>query len=81
MKLFMLCKSISQLRSEGVRVELYPDASKLDKQFKYAEKRDSFCCFCWRRRNKKREFKLKNLATGEQRTVTLAELFAVLSAN
>lgn len=75
-------QSISQLRSEGVRVELYPDASKLDKQFKYAEKKGiPFVVFVGEEEIKKREFKLKNLATGEQRTVTLAELFAVLSAN
>lgn len=29
----------SQLRSAGIRVELYPEAKKLDKQLKYADKR------------------------------------------
>ena len=75
-------QSISQLRSAGVRVELYPDASKLDKQFKYAEKKGiPFVVLVGEEEMKNREFKLKNLATGEQRTVTLAALTAVLSAN
>jgi histidyl-tRNA synthetase len=30
---------ISDLRKKGIKVELYPDASKLDKQFKYVERR------------------------------------------
>jgi histidyl-tRNA synthetase len=75
-------QSISQLRSAGVRVELYPDASKLDKQFKYAEKKGiPFVVLVGGEEMKNREFKLKNLASGEQRTVTLAALTAVLSAN
>lgn len=75
-------QSISQLRSAGVRVELYPDASKLDKQFKYAEKKGiPFVVLVGEEEMKNREFKLKNLATGEQKTVVLAALTAMLSAN
>lgn len=75
-------QSISQLRSAGVRVELYPDASKLDKQFKYAEKKGiPFVVLVGEEEMKNREFKLKNLASGEQKTVALAALTAVLSAN
>lgn len=75
-------QSISQLRSAGVRVELYPDASKLDKQFKYAEKKGiPFVVLVGEEEMKNREFKLKNLASGEQKTVALAALTAMLSAN
>ncbi len=75
-------QSISQLRRAGVRVELYPDASKLDKQFKYAEKKGiPFVVLVGEEEMKNREFKLKNLATGEQKTVALAALTAMLSAN
>lgn len=75
-------QSISQLRLAGVRVELYPDASKLDKQFKYAEKKGiPFVVLVGEEEMKNREFKLKNLASGEQKTVALAALTAMLSAN
>lgn len=75
-------QSISQLRRAGVRVELYPDASKLDKQFKYAEKKGiPFVVLVGEEEMKNREFKLKNLASGEQKTVALAALTAMLSAN
>ena len=75
-------QSISQLRSAGVRVELYPDASKLDKQFKYAEKKGiPFVVLVGEEEMKNREFKLKNLASGEQKTVALAALTAMLSVN
>jgi len=75
-------QSMVQLRHAGVRVELYPDASKLDKQFKYAEKKGiPFVVLVGEEEMKNREFKVKNLASGEQKTVVLAALTAMLSAN
>jgi histidyl-tRNA synthetase len=35
----MAMMMIKELRKNNIKVELYPDASKMDKQFKHAERR------------------------------------------
>ncbi len=72
---FEAMKAIQQLRSQDCKVELYPDAAKIDKQFKHAERRgipfvvkeinDGVCT-------------LKNLQNGEQQQVTVAELITIV---
>ena len=45
----------SELRSKGLRVDLYPEADKLAKQFKYAATRGNpLRCYHWRRRARER---------------------------
>lgn len=72
---FEAMKAIQQLRSQDCKVELYPDAAKIDKQFKHAERRgipfvvkeinDGVCT-------------LKNLQNGEQQQVSVAELVTIV---
>lgn len=72
-------QAMAQLRAAGVRVELFPDKAKLDKQFKYAEKKGiPFVIFVGAEEIANRTFKLKNNHTREEQIVQLAALTAAL---
>jgi len=72
---FEAMKAIQQLRMQNIKVELYPDAAKIDKQFKHAERRA--IPFVVKEINDGK-FTLKNLQSGEQLQVSLDELVAHL---
>ncbi len=72
---FEAMKVIQQLRMQNIKVELYPDAAKIDKQFKHAERRA--IPFVVKEINEGK-FTLKNLESGEQLQVSLDELVAQL---
>jgi len=60
-------EAISILRRSGIKVELYPDKAKIDKQFKHADKRGiPFVVIAGESEMKENSFGLKNLKTGEQ---------------
>jgi histidyl-tRNA synthetase len=64
--LVLVLKSIQQLRQKGVKVELYPDATKSDKQFKYAERKN----VTWLvRKASAEQVEVKNLKTNEVETL------------
>ena len=68
-------KAISHLRQNGVKVEMYPDKAKMDKQFKFAEKKGiQFAVLVGEEEIKQNQFKVKDLVSGEQVTVSLEEL-------
>lgn len=68
-------KAITKLRSEGVKVELYPDNAKIGKQFQYADKRGiPFAVIVGGEEVQNNVYNLKNLATGEQQTVNFEQL-------
>lgn len=72
-------KAIGKLRQKGIKVELYPDKSKIDKQFKHADRRDiPFAVIVGESEIEREEFGLKNLATGEQQKVDFETLVALL---
>jgi histidyl-tRNA synthetase len=59
-----------QLRKSGLRVDLYPEADKLGKQFKYASARQvPFVAVVGEEERIRGEVALKNLRTGEQRSL------------
>jgi histidyl-tRNA synthetase len=61
------------LRSEGLRVEVYPEADKLGKQFKYAAGRGiPFVAVMGDAEREAGQVTIKNLATGEQQSVPRA---------
>lgn len=63
------------LRNKGIAAELYPDTVKMDKQFKYAEKRGiPFVAILGETERVNGTIQLKNLQTGTQTTLTHAEL-------
>jgi histidyl-tRNA synthetase len=60
-------EAISNLRRSGIKVELYPDAAKIAKQFQHADKRGiPFAVIAGQSEMEQNCFGLKNLQTGEQ---------------
>lgn len=60
-----------ELRRQGLRVDLYPEADKLGRQFKYAAARGiSFVAVVGEEERQNRQVALKNMSTGEQVTLT-----------
>lgn len=67
-------KLMTILRAKGIAVELYPENTKLKKQFVYAEKKNiPFLVFYGEKEIKEHHVTLKNLETGEQKTIPLSD--------
>ena len=72
-------KAIAKLRQQDIKVELYPDNTKIGKQFQHADKRGiPFAVIVGEEEVKNNEFALKDLATGEQQKVDFATLVTLL---
>ncbi|POR21008.1 histidine--tRNA ligase, partial [Flavobacterium columnare] len=72
-------KAITKLRQLGIKVELYPDSVKIGKQFQYADKRGiPFAIIVGEEEMKKDQYNLKNLQSGEQKTMSFDALFEIL---
>ena len=68
------------LRSEGVSVEIYPDSSKLKKQFDYCERKGiKFLSICGADEAASGQVQLKNLASGEQRCFAASDVAGMLA--
>jgi histidyl-tRNA synthetase len=64
-----------ELRQAGLRVDLYPEADKIGKQFKFADSRGiRFVTVVGEDEAARNEVAVKNLATGEQRVVSRADV-------
>jgi histidyl-tRNA synthetase len=67
--------AMQSLRKQGVRCELYHEQAKMDKQFKYAEKKNiGFIVIIGSQEILNNTVVVKNLKTGVQETVELANL-------
>ncbi|RYZ49095.1 MAG: histidine--tRNA ligase, partial [Sphingobacteriales bacterium] len=65
---------LKQLRDAGIAAEIYPDASKFDKQMKYANKRGfSFVLLPGDDEREKSMVSLKNFTTGEQEMLSVSD--------
>jgi histidyl-tRNA synthetase len=65
----------NELRAQGLRVDLYPEADKMGKQFKYASSRGiSFVAIVGEDERARGEVAIKNLRSGEQRSVQRSEV-------
>ena len=63
------------IREKGIASEIYPDAVKLDKQFKYADKKSiSYAIIIGSNEMQAGVCKIKNLITGNQETISIASL-------
>jgi len=72
-------KAVAKLRANNIKVELYPDNTKIGKQFQHADKRGiPFAVLVGDEEMKNQEYTLKNLATGEQQKVDFATLVTLL---
>ncbi|MEL1243942.1 histidine--tRNA ligase [Flavobacterium sp. DGU11] len=68
-------KAVNELRKSGIKVEMYPDAAKIGKQFQHADKRGiPFAVLTGDAEMEAGTFTLKDLASGTQESVSLAEL-------
>ena len=68
-------KAIAQLRQNEIKVEMYPDAAKMAKQFQFAEKKGiQFAVLVGEEEIKQNLYKVKDLLSGEQETVSIGEL-------
>lgn len=67
-------KIIAKLRNKGISCELYPENTKLKKQFTYAEKKEiPNLVFYGEQEIADGNITFKNLKTGEQKTVSISE--------
>lgn len=65
----------TELRSKGLRVDLYPEFDKLAKQFKYASARGiPFVALVGDEERERGEVAIKDMRSGEQRSVKRAEV-------
>src|SRR5262245_34367995 len=69
----------AELRKEGLRIDVYPEADKLGKQFKYASARHApFVAILGDDERARGEVGLKDLRSGEQTSVRRGELAAAI---
>ncbi|MEY4834289.1 MAG: Histidine--tRNA ligase [Bacteroidota bacterium] len=72
-------KAISQVRQNNIKVEMYPDAAKMAKQFQFAEKKGiQFAVLVGEEEIKQNQYKIKDLISGAQETVSLDQLIEKL---
>lgn len=69
-----------ELRQNNISTMLYPDAGKLDKQLKYANRKNiPFVVILGPEEVKKKTVKLKNMKTGEQQLLNTDEVIKILN--
>ena len=72
---FYVLDQMQTLRQQGISCELFHEPVKLDKQFKYAErKKIPYVVIIGSAEKEKGEAQVKNLLNGKQVTVKIAEL-------
>ena len=73
---------VSKLVASGIRAELYPDASKLKKQFDFADKKGiGFLALVGTNEMAAYAIPVKNLATGEQTTLDFEGILAAVKGH
>ena len=71
---------INNVRANGIRAEIYPDASKMKKQMSYANaKQIPFVALAGESEINEGKVTLKNMETGEQQMLTVDELIEKIS--
>jgi histidyl-tRNA synthetase len=73
---FEAMKAVTTLRDKNIKAEIYPDAAKIDKQFKYAERRVIPFVV---KEIEDSKFTLKDIQSGEQFQVDIQNLIQKLS--
>jgi histidyl-tRNA synthetase len=68
-------KLANELRSQGIRVTVYPEPDKLGRQIKYADSiKAPFVCVLGESEIAENKVTLKNMDTGDQQTVSRVDL-------
>lgn len=73
---FEAMQAIKKLRAHNIKVEMYPDAAKIDKQFKHAQRRNIPFVV---KEITNGMYTLKNLMNGEQTQVSFDDLMNILN--
>lgn len=67
-------RQLTKLRHAGINAEMYPDPTKMKRQMQYADRRHiPYVALCGEAERTTNTLTLKNMATGEQQTITLDE--------
>ena len=70
-------KVLAKLREKGIAAEIYPESAKLKKQFTYAEKKGiENLIFLGEQEIAEGNITIKNLTSGEQRTMKIEEFLS-----
>lgn len=68
-------KAVKKFRELGIKAELYPDAAKMKKQFQHADRRNiPYTVVTGEQEMAEGKYTLKNMASGEQESISLEEL-------
>lgn len=72
-------KVLARLRAEGLSGEIYPEPAKMKKQMGYADKRGiRFVVLCGENERLAQSVTIKDMAAGEQKTVSVDEAIAII---
>ncbi|MBQ2322925.1 MAG: histidine--tRNA ligase [Bacteroidales bacterium] len=72
-------KLLARLRAEGLSAEIYPEPAKMKKQMGYADKRGvRFVALCGETERLAQTVTIKDMAAGEQKTVSIDEAVALI---
>ena len=72
-------KIAATLRNEGIKTEVFPDADKIKKQMAYADKKNiPYVAIIGENEMTNNTISLKNMATGEQQSVSPTELIKII---
>lgn len=72
-------KLVSQMRTKGIKADMYPAATKVQKQFKYADKRNvPYVILLGAKELEENCYILKDMASGEQTTFKINDIPAFL---
>ncbi|RSK40439.1 histidine--tRNA ligase [Mangrovimonas spongiae] len=73
-------KAVKALRSHNINTELYPDAAKMGKQMKHADKRQiPYTILVGEKEMESSKYTLKHMVSGEQEQLSLDKLIAKLA--
>jgi histidyl-tRNA synthetase len=71
---------LAEIRKNGINAEIFPDNAKMQKQMTYANKKNiPFVVLAGESEMQAQKFTLKNMETGEQKSVSAEELINILS--
>jgi histidyl-tRNA synthetase len=71
---------LADLRKNGINAEIFPDKAKMQKQMNYANKKEiPFVVLAGESEIQAKSFTLKNMESGEQKSVSAEELIKILS--
>lgn len=73
-------QAVTKLRRNGIRTEMYPDAGRMGRQMTYADRKNiPYVVLCGSKEIEASSYTVRNMATGEQSSLSFEELLTQLS--